>query len=140
MSMSERVFWSESEVWPIEEVLEPLIRDAFRRGYLPYRDGDFSLAFGIADGTNRQVDFSNRGRGRVEWERPLLEVHHVESNSCVRLGPFFGLEDSACIVVRGCDAAIEVCRVWLDGGSVESVLDATEFMNRRDWKVLQRGL
>lgn len=134
----ERVYWPEPDECPIEESLEPLIRDAFDRGYRPYRDGDFLGAFGVSNGKARQIDFFHRGRGRPEWRGPLLEVLLINADDCIRLGPYFGLGESACVVVNGCDAAMEVCRVWLSGDSVESVLASTDFMNRQGLAVLER--
>ena len=133
----ERVYWTEPDRCPVDSALEPLILDAFERGYHPYRDGDFLGAFGVSNGATRQVDFIHRGRGRRGWRGPLLEVLLVDANVCYRLGPCFGLKESACVVVNGCEAAIQVCRSWLDGDAVESVIATTEFMNRRDLSVLE---
>ena len=76
-------------------------------------------------------------RGRREWRDPLLEVLLVDSGRCIRLGPYFGLEESACVVINGYDDARKVCQVWLDGADIASVVAGASFLNRRDLSKLQ---
>lgn len=134
----ERVYWNGSMSFPIEEALEPLFQDALSHGYRPYRDGDFFGSFGIANNHTREVYFTHCGHGRLKWQDPLLEVLLIEADECFRLGSYFGLNECACIVAKGFDAAAKVCRCWLEGNTVESVLTTTDFMNRRDLTILER--
>ncbi len=127
----ERSYWTDRSSFAIEEALEPFFQDALDRGYRPYRDGDFDLAFGLCNGRNRQIDFYHRG-GATRRRGPLLEVLLADSDKYIRLGPYFGLEESACVVVNGYDDAREVCYNWLDGVDLAPLLAGTQFLKRTD--------
>lgn len=133
----ERVYWTDRSSFPIEKTLELFFQNVMSRGYRPYRDGDFSLAFGVCNGLNRQVDFLHRGYGRIGYRDPLLEVILVDADKYLRLGPFFGLRESTCVVVIGYNGARNVCHNWLDGKSVETVLASAEFLDRSDLSELR---
>jgi hypothetical protein len=130
----DRVYWTDRTSFSIEEGLERFFTDALNQGYRSYRDGDFSGAFGVSDGSARQVDFVHRGRGRRGWVGPLLEVLLGDAETTIRLGPRFGLEETACVVVNGYEAARQVCNRWLGGADVIRV---TDFLNRRDLSPLK---
>lgn len=125
----ERVYWDNGHGFPVEADLEPYLQNFLRRGYQPYRNGDFSLAFGVSNGLSRQIDFMHRGRGRAGW--PVCwEVLIYDSGTRIRLGPCFGLGESACIVVSGYDAVEQVANAWLGGSDLATLPATVDFYDR----------
>ncbi len=137
----EKRFWSESESLPIEKDLESLFQDAVNQGYKPYiDDAGLSGSFGVSnDGSTRDTLFIFRGHGPVgETRCPLLEVRLYEEDQSVRLGSFFGHEESACVVVTGYSSAQTVWNYWLEGSDISFVLNSVTFFNRMDMTRLSR--
>jgi hypothetical protein len=79
------------------------------------------MSFAISRGT-RTVEFVRRGRHY--WEVLLADGHGI------RLGPIFGIGDSACVVVNGTAEARTVAEHWIDGSSIETLVKLVAFYDR----------
>jgi hypothetical protein len=82
----------------------------------------------------RIVEFVLRGRlkrgGPFCWEVILF---YPGSNT--RLGPYFGLKDTTCVVMSGVDDIATITEGWLDGGTVDTFLDKVIFWNKHDTSI-----
>lgn len=68
------------------------------------------------------VDFVMRGR--TCWE-----VRLANENGWIRLGPFFVLPETACVIVDGLDQIALVGRIWLEHTDLDRLLDEVTFFN-----------
>lgn len=135
----ERLYWINPASFLIEKELEPFFEEALTQGYHPFRnaiDGKMIMSgFGVSAG-HREAFFINRGRDCRGSRGLLWEVLLRDAERWIRLGPFFGLHDHACIVVSGIEAIRVVCFCYLAGGDTNEVTSIAEFINRKSMVAL----
>jgi hypothetical protein len=100
-----------------------LFDEMIAKGGKAYADDDWAL-FGFSQ-NYRMIDFVRRGSH-------FWEVWPQERGEMKRLGPFFGLAEHACIVVRGIEDIRTLATRWLDGAATEIVTENVTFWDRCD--------
>ena len=123
--------------WPFD-VLGPLERTPLHNAMLRFFNATYDVGFKpfvnnshseIGFGTTREHDarFVLRGGHGKHWE-PWL----TDSNAPVRLGPTWGLPESACMVFIEFDDITTFCLRWLDGDSLAASLAEIPIYSKRD--------
>jgi hypothetical protein len=79
----------------------------------------------------RMIDFVRRGRLRrsagVCWE-----VWPNDDRKSLRLGALFGIRAYACVVISGIDDLLTVTERWLNGMTLDALLDGATFWDKMD--------
>jgi hypothetical protein len=127
-----RIYWIPGSIDGLRDEHQlHFFADALSRGQRPYRHpGDASYSwFGVTCDFGRDISFIFRGCRS-------FEVHLAENEDWIWLGPYFGVDECTCVVVKGYEAVRAVCYAWLGGEELQSVLRAATFYNRSDMTVL----
>lgn len=114
--------------------LVDLFNELTAMGVSVHADSHWSL-FGFQRGT-RSIDFAQRGRtrsgvGGLTMNRETYwEVWPLCDGRSDRLGPYFGLDDCACIVIFGLVSIRKATIRWLDHKTLPETIADIECWNR----------
>lgn len=86
----------------------------------------------------RRVDFVLRGHSRklngqqFNNREPLWEVCPSDNGRMHRLGPLFGIGDTACVVITGISDIAAVTKRWLDGDTIADTVKGVSCWDRSE--------
>jgi hypothetical protein len=101
-----------------------LLETAYAAGYSAYVNESETL-IGFGDPQRRAVEYVLRSSGDRYWE-PLLADH----GNGIRLGPIFGLSESASVVFEGFGDLTTFTMRWLRGVPLENAIEGLSVFDR----------
>lgn len=127
-------FADPTPVTDFDAELVQLFNEQIAVGVIVHADSHWSL-FGF-ERDSRKIDLVRRGRTRTGFSGARInreiywEAWPVCGGTSARLGPLFGLNECACIVICGLAAIRDVTIRWLDRRTVRETMTGIECWDR----------